>query len=188
LLEGLIVPEITQNLTLGKKPWREQPRTQEIHGLTSVVMVKRRSGGGGVAVARGHLILVLALAEDPKSTEVKKDWMEGSPPAPPPLPRRRRAHPASPWASQPGCDGACGAAPPSPHMRQSCSRRRRARGSPGPLVVLLLARDTTLLAEPSALGDRLSRPRMGRRRDGADERASRGGTERAPDRTARKNM
>ena len=42
-------------------------------------MVKRRSGGsGGVAVARGHLVLVLALAEDPQSTEVKKDWMEGS--------------------------------------------------------------------------------------------------------------
>jgi len=73
LLEGLIVPEITQNLTLGKKPWREQPRTQEIHGLTSVAMVERRSGGG-VAVARGHLVLVLALAEDPESTEVKKDW------------------------------------------------------------------------------------------------------------------
>ena len=119
MLEGLIVPEITQNLTLGKKPWREQPRTQEIHGLTSVAMVERRSGGG-VAVARGHLVLVLALAEDPESTEVKKDWMEGSPPAPPPLPRRRRAHPAPPWASQPGCNGACGAAPPSPHMRQSC--------------------------------------------------------------------
>jgi len=88
LLERIIVPEITQNLTLGKKPWREQPRTQEIHGLTSVAMVERRSGGG-VAVARGHLVLVLALAEDPESTEVKKDWMEGSPPAPPPLPRRR---------------------------------------------------------------------------------------------------
>jgi hypothetical protein len=48
-----------------------------IHGLTSVVMVRPRSSagaGGGVAVARGHLFLVLALAEDPESTEVKKGW------------------------------------------------------------------------------------------------------------------
>ena len=66
MLERLIAPEITQNPSFSKKPEREQPRTQGIHGLTSVVMVKLRSGsGGGVAVARGHLFLVLALSEEP---------------------------------------------------------------------------------------------------------------------------
>ena len=89
MLERLIAPEITQNPSFSKKPEREQPRTQGIHGLTSVVMVRPRSSagaGGGVAVARGHLFLVLALAEDSESTEVKKGWrlaarVPSSPPA-----------------------------------------------------------------------------------------------------------